>query len=113
MKSHRFTDFPEQEENTSEQVRITEDADRIYMARIYNWMAGGLAITGLTAWKISSLMVDPTSIFNRAPGMFLILLILVLISLAASAFTSALATGFISAGRGSTCCEACCDHDER
>ena len=79
MKSHRFTDFPEQEENTSEQVRITEDADRIYMARIYNWMAGGLAITGLTAWKISSLMVDPTSIFNRAPGMFLILLILEII----------------------------------
>jgi FtsH-binding integral membrane protein len=79
MKSHRYTDFPEKEENTSEQVRITEDADRIYMARIYNWMAGGLAITGLTAWKISSLMVDPTSIFNRAPGMFLILLILEII----------------------------------
>ena len=79
MKSHRFTDFPEEEENTTEQVRITEDADRIFMARIYNWMAGGLAITGLTAWKISSLMVDPTSIFNRAPGMFLILLILEII----------------------------------
>ena len=77
MKSHRFTDLPGEEESSSEnQVRIPEDADRVFMGRIYNWMAGGLVITGLTAWKISAMMLDPASIFNRSPGIFLILLIL-------------------------------------
>ena len=80
MKSHRFTDLPGEEESSSEnQVRIPEDADRVFMGRIYNWMAGGLVITGLTAWKISAMMLDPASIFNRSPGIFLILLILEII----------------------------------
>ena len=60
-------------EEVRENVNISEDGDRIFMARVYNWMAGGLAISGLTAWKISSMMVDQTSFFYRSPGVFLIL----------------------------------------
>lgn len=63
-------------EEVRENVNISEDDDRIFMARVYNWMAGGLAISGLTAWKISSMMVDQTSFFYRSPGVFLILFLL-------------------------------------
>lgn len=63
-------------EEVRENVNISEDGDRIFMARVYNWMAGGLAISGLTAWKISSMMVDQTTFFYRSPGVFLILFLL-------------------------------------
>lgn len=82
MRSNRFTRSIGEDDHvlTPEEIRakmhITEDTDRIFMARIYNWMAGGLLISGLTAWKISSLMVEQTSFFYRAPGLFLLLLIM-------------------------------------
>lgn len=66
-------------EEIRENVHISEDGDRVFMARVYNWMAGGLAISGLTAWKISNMMVDQTSFFYRSPGLFLLLLLVEII----------------------------------
>lgn len=66
-------------EEIREKTHITEDSDRIFMARIYNWMAGGLTISGLTAWEISGRIADRTSFFYRSPGVFLLLLLLEII----------------------------------
>lgn len=66
-------------EEIRENVHISEDGDRVFMARVYNWMAGGLAISGLTSWKISNMMVDQTSFFYRSPGLFLLLLLVEII----------------------------------
>ena len=61
------------------EVRAGADVERVFMGRIYNWMAGGLAITALTAWQVSeSMMHDKQSIF-LSPGLFLGLFIAELI----------------------------------
>ncbi len=51
------------------------DVQRLFMGRVYNWMAGGLAITGLTAWEVGQSMMQKNSIFNQKPGLFILLFI--------------------------------------
>lgn len=51
------------------------EAERRFMAGVYNWMTTGLLITALTAWWVAGAMEDKTSFFWRNPGIFWVLLI--------------------------------------
>ena len=61
------------------EVRANVDVERLFMGRIYNWMAGGLAITALTAWQVAESMIHNKQSLFRSPGVFLGLFIAELI----------------------------------
>ena len=51
------------------------EAERRFMACVYNWMTAGLLVTALSAWYVVGAMADKPSVFWRRPGFFLALLI--------------------------------------
>ena len=51
------------------------EAERRFMAGVYNWMMTGLVITAFTAWRVAVAMADKTSFFWRNPGIFFVLLL--------------------------------------
>ena len=59
--------------------RASADAERGFLNKVYNWMAAGLAISGLTAWYVAQTMASPDSFFRRNPGVFLGLIVAELI----------------------------------
>lgn len=51
------------------------EAERRFMACVYNWMTAGLLVTALTAWFIVDAMADKNFFLWRNPGILTILLI--------------------------------------
>jgi len=51
------------------------EAERRFMACVYNWMTAGLLVTALTAWYVVGAMADKNFILRRSPGLVMALLI--------------------------------------